>query len=252
MAARHSVPDDRTLLDPKPGKLNTSAITSRPRLIHPWEASFHGIITSHLHFSDDLPDFLPKQLVPPEMRAAVKKRRAEFLAGQLCAQTSLKRAGFSSTMPTRNSDRSPLWPEGSAGSISHSRNEAIAIVGSTRLWKSLGVDIEHRAAPALASLLRCDIMGSAEDKLMTACFSDMHFERVFSVKEAAFKAIYPLARQMFEFRDIEIVSARADGRLTLQLLRDLDRSWRTGSTITAYHRVMNDVVFSIAGIPAET
>ncbi|WP_373277652.1 4'-phosphopantetheinyl transferase superfamily protein [Asaia astilbis] len=94
-------------------------------------------------------------------------------------------------------------------------------------------------------------MGSAEDRLTTTCSSCVCFERAFSAKEAAFKAFYPIARRLFEFQDVEIVSARADGPSSLQLLRDLDRPCRAGSTDATYHAALNKVDLSITGVPKE-
>lgn len=151
-------------------------------------------------------------------------------------------------MPARNTDRTPVWPQGCAGSISHSRNKAMAVVAPTTSWQSLGVDVEHQAKPELAKILRPEVMTTAEEQLMSRHFSSMIFERAFSLKEAAFKAIYPLTAKMFEFSDIEIISTHQDGRVTLKILRNLTPTWPAGRTICAYHEVLEDIVHSISGV----
>ncbi|OZS41523.1 4'-phosphopantetheinyl transferase family protein [Photobacterium sanguinicancri] len=62
----------------------------------------------------------------PQLQKSVTKRQAEFLAGRLCVKLLMHRLlGYSTPVPI-SPDRSPSWPVGVTGSISHSNNHAIA------------------------------------------------------------------------------------------------------------------------------
>src|SRR5690606_7567998 len=51
--------------------------------------------------------------------AAVNKRQTEFLAGRLCAHEALRRLLGVPSIPAVAEDRSPCWPSGVVGSITH-------------------------------------------------------------------------------------------------------------------------------------
>ncbi|MFB7745348.1 hypothetical protein [Streptomyces sp. NPDC056132] len=71
------------------------------------------------------------------------RRRREFLAGRAAAADALAHLG----MPRRNVSRTdrgvPVWPTGLVGSISHSRNWAVAIILDSAVTACCGLDIEE-------------------------------------------------------------------------------------------------------------
>ncbi len=150
---------------------------------------------------------------------AAKKRQAEFIAGRYCVVRALMTlTNLDNYWVSNRSDRSPLWPEGIVGSISHSKTIATAIVARQSYARSVGVDIEaiipDQQARQLASII---LAGST---LTTNEYSFSQFVTlIFSAKETLFKAIYPLLGKMMDFDDVIctlVDSQRCICRLILQ------------------------------------
>src|SRR5262249_55965439 len=92
---------------------------------------------------DPLDELLPEERVLLER--AVLARTMEFRAGRHCARIALSRLNVQGPV-LRAPDRSPIWPEGTVGSIAHTRRAersfcgaAVARVG---LVRALGLDVE--------------------------------------------------------------------------------------------------------------
>lgn len=131
-------------------------------------------------------------LLPGEIDAGmVPRRAAEFSAGRFAARQAMLLAGQSPVALPQGADRAPVWPAGLVGSISHSDRACIAAVSTARA--GLGLDIEPNVTlpDELAVIIRCEgdrvsgWQGRADPALLLFC-----------AKEAAFKAQYPLSRQI--------------------------------------------------------
>jgi 4'-phosphopantetheinyl transferase EntD len=124
-------------------------------------------------------------------------RRREFAAARTLARCSMQALGFARQPITRHPNRSPAWPPGLVGSLSHCRHLAVAAV-SARL-ASIGIDVEcrHRVAPELFRLVftQAECRGLADEAAASASFS---------AKEAVFKAIHPITGKRPEFHEVEI------------------------------------------------
>lgn len=131
-------------------------------------------------------------------------RAAEFIAGRL----ALRRAQRSLSVPClavpNAADRSPQWPAGFCGSISHACGLAIAVLAhrSDRV-QSLGVDIEDDAA--LPADLH-DIVLVPEERAALAGKESANRQAkiIFAAKEAVYKAQYLLTRRLFGFEMITV------------------------------------------------
>jgi len=77
---------------------------------------------------------------------AVPQRLREFRAGRIYARRALRALGVPDGPILPGKLRSPIWPSGSTGSISHCRNLCAAVVGLTKDIASIGIDIEDFAA----------------------------------------------------------------------------------------------------------
>lgn len=146
--------------------------------------------------------------LPVDLSSAVPKRRSEFLAGRFCAAMALKAAGYPQVVG-RNG-RAPVWPDGVAGSITHSRDRAIAAV-STR-FRGLGIDCEplvpHDRATALCSV----IFTEAEAGLRPAALPfATFFTLVFSGKEALYKAMSARLARIPDFLDVTLTRIGPEG-----------------------------------------
>jgi 4'-phosphopantetheinyl transferase EntD len=131
-------------------------------------------------------------------------RQQEFRNGRACAHLALQKLGRRTAPVLRGKNREPLWPTGTVGSISHNCAFAAAAVGSSDVCAAIGLDVENDAAlgPSFAhrvcsprELERCAELGPSEE-LATV---------VFSAKESAYKAQFPLSKAVLFWRDLEVL-----------------------------------------------
>lgn len=98
----------------------------------------------------------------------------------------------------------PVWPNGYVGSISHCRSLAIAVVASSvSPITQIGVDVEE-AEPLDPSLWDSICTPGEMRWLRDQTTPSLWAKVLFSIKEAAFKAHYPLIRRAFDFQDFEV------------------------------------------------
>ncbi|EBA06348.1 4'-phosphopantetheinyl transferase superfamily protein [Sagittula stellata] len=135
---------------------------------------------------------------------AVPARRQEFAAGRLAARRALAglRPDDRPTDLPAGPDRLPLWPAGLTGSISHAAGLAVAAVARSPV--RLGIDLE--ADKPLDPDLVPEICLPSEYGTPAV--------RVFSAKEAVFKAEYPHTRVMHGLHGIEVDLAEGCARYT--------------------------------------
>ncbi len=118
--------------------------------------------------------------------------------------------------------RYPLWPAGITGSISHS--DGFIAIATDGYARAVGVDIEKKIERKIASDIGELIAHSGEYDLLFNRLQTQDFELVttviFSVKETAFKILFPLNHEFLDFSDGEIVDATKSD-VTL-----LVRNWR--------------------------
>lgn len=148
-------------------------------------------------------------LFPEEMAAianAVDRRRREFAAGRACARDAFAALGLPAVAIPSGADRAPVWPQGVAGSISHSGTWCVAAVARQLDGVvSLGVDIEE--AVPLDQAFALDICTPFERDWLDL---QPHGERglllkvLFSAKECAYKCQYPLTLAFLEYDAMSI------------------------------------------------
>lgn len=164
------------------------------------------------------------RLFPEEaacIERAVAKRRREFTAGRLCARAALARVGVPPAPLLPNSDRTPRWPEGIVGSISHCDGYCGVVVARRERFAGLGLDAEV-AAPLDPALVPRICRPSELERLPgSAPPPGTSWEKlVFSAKESTYKCYYPLARTFLGFHDVEIGFAAEQARFTAILVKD--------------------------------
>ncbi len=149
------------------------------------------------------------RLLHPEEAAAVAgsvpKRVADFAAGRLCARLVLERFGIAGFPLRANGDRTPRWPDGIVGSITHTVGYCGAVAASRERFAALGLDAEVRSSvtPDLwpqiltpAELGRLHSHASAERPELATI--------VFSAKEAFYKAQFAVTGAWLDFADVEV------------------------------------------------
>ncbi len=125
---------------------------------------------------------------------ATQRRRAQFAAGREAARQAMAELGVAVVGIGQGPGGEPLFPPELRGSISHTREHAVALVGHASCYRSVGVDIDD-ARPlgdAAASgvtwqseVARIQRVVELEDPALAQNFA-------FSAKEAIFKCQYPL------------------------------------------------------------
>lgn len=149
----------------------------------------------------------PDQLHPSERPAilqAVAKRRREFIAGRLLARRAAGRLGRPAPALPMAADRTPRWPDGIGGSITHCGHWCAAALYRREDGIVVGIDLEDH--PRIDDSLVPLFMSARERHALD---SHPHADRallktlVFSAKEAAFKAQYAVTRTQMEFQELE-------------------------------------------------
>lgn len=183
----------------------------------------------------------------PEERAgisrAVPKRQAEFAGGRLAARAALRQLGLRDVAIPKGADRAPVWPEGVVASITHTEGLCLAMAARARDWRGLGIDLE------VDRPMRSELIRSIASVPELARLSPMPFSRagvrIFSAKEAAYKAQYPLTGALFGFEAME-------SRLPLGAMRMVaEMGLGAGATLPMLQIVKFDLIVSICTLPNE-
>lgn len=164
-------------------------------------------------------------VLPPEEAAVLspkanKKRREDFQLGRAAASQALAQLGVQGAVP-KGKGREPLWPEGIVGSISHSGKWGVAAVAHKSEIKSIGIDIEALRKPKLnisRQLCRAEELRWIDDEGEEK--RDLLLIQLFSAKESAFKALYPLTKCLIGFQDVLLLPSKGGYRAKLAI--DLD------------------------------
>lgn len=157
------------------------------------------------------------------VRKAVEKRRREFAAGRACARRALEQLGVADFVLCANGDRSPRWPEGILGSITHSASYCAAAVCRRGRILGLGIDVEaaDRIEENLVDWI-CSPLELKRGRSADVVPASVVVKLIFSAKESVFKSYYPATKKLLGFHDVEIeqwpdrnsfVARLADGRL---------------------------------------
>jgi 4'-phosphopantetheinyl transferase EntD len=142
---------------------------------------------------------------PDTPAGAVPKRQREFAAGRSAARAAMASLGLPPAAIPVGSDRAPVWPAGLTGSITHSGTACLAAVVPTAQLRAIGLDLEleDRVTPDLwPEVLLPEELGwlSARAPGQRNALATV----IFSAKEAAYKAQYPISRTLFGFDALQI------------------------------------------------
>lgn len=143
---------------------------------------------------------------------ATPARRREFRAGRALAREAMAALGLPARPIPAGPDRAPQWPPGVAGAISHAADLcAAAVARADDGIVSLGLDIEP--AEALDPGLLAEICTPTEQAWLALRSEPGLLARaLFSAKECAYKAQYPLSRTVLGFHAMSIALDLSAGR----------------------------------------
>jgi 4'-phosphopantetheinyl transferase EntD len=135
---------------------------------------------------------------------AVLKRRREFRAGRAYARAALSILGVEPCSIPVGERRQPVWPPGIVGSITHTDRLSFAIAARSVDFRALGIDLEEDAVldPGLIALVcrteeREGDGGSGPGGVDRA-------KLLFVIKEAFYKAYFPVTGAFLEFEDVSV------------------------------------------------
>jgi len=157
------------------------------------------------------------------MARAVPSRQREFSAGRDAARACLRDLGAPLAPLPVKPDRAPAWPDGYTGSITHSRTACLGAAVRRSDLRGLGIDVEPDEA--LPEALMETVLRPDEADLTQEA------RRVFSVKEAVYKAISSELDRILEFRDLRLERGSA-GTFRAHLTARAG-PWRAGAAFTA-------------------
>ena len=195
---------------------------------------------------DDPPEAVLYPEEEPAVARAVDKRRREYTTGRYCARRALATLGLPLVAIPPGPNRSPAWPPGIVGSITHCAGYRAAAVAHDRDLAGLGIDAEPHG-PLPEGVLAAVALPAEQARLAELAREapDVHWDRLlFSAKESVYKVWYPLARRWLGFEEAEL--DLGPGGFTARLLvpgpdvggaplASLDGRWlvREGLVVTA-------------------
>ncbi|PCH94404.1 MAG: hypothetical protein COB84_07625 [Rhodobacteraceae bacterium] len=162
----------------------------------------------------------------PRLQRMAAPRQTEFLRGRHCAKTALIQAGASDHHVRAHEDRSPIWPQGFIGSISHTKEIAIAVAASASNLKSIGIDIERRKR--VTDKLAQEICIASELDWLSGFSTDQSHDLatlIFSAKETIYKCLYPSVQHVFGFSAVTILPDLDAGSFNAVLSSEIDTDY---------------------------
>jgi len=170
------------------------------------------------------PDMWSGTLLPEEEAClsprAILKRRREFTAGRVCARAALAMLGVRDRPLLVAADRSPVWPEGIVGSLSHCGDYCGVAVARRGPIAGVGFDVE-RARPLEGRV--ASFVCSDEERGRLESLPDLPAGLwaviVFSAKESAYKCYHPVMKNFLDFHDVRIDLAPRRGEFTARILK---------------------------------
>ncbi len=154
----------------------------------------------------------------PGTERMVPKRLREFLAGRTVARWAIADLGGPVVAIPRDGDRTPIWPEGVVGSITHCDGLCAAAVARVKKVMALGLDAEP--ASPLPPDLYSTVCTATELQHLGALPPPPAADWpkiVFSAKESYYKAWFPLTRSPLDFTEVEVRLEPATSRFTIEV-----------------------------------
>ena len=190
------------------------------------------------------------------LRNAVKKRKAEFLAGRICVREALKRLEYPIIDVGIGPFRDPLWPEGIVGSITHTENFACAILEHSDQLCSIGIDSQQIIDRGIESEIVDQVLSREEqEKFFPSSTFANGVAIAFAAKEAFFKCVFPFVGQYFEFHDVGITSIQTEslnqGSIDIKALKVLSPSIGLGWSIQVNFSVEDSFIHTLCSVQSD-
>jgi 4'-phosphopantetheinyl transferase EntD len=164
---------------------------------------------------DWLGDLLPDEAACLSERA-VESRRRDYTAGRVCARRALTGLGLPAAPVPTAPDRSPVWPTGVVGTITHTQGYCAAAVARATEVRSVGMDAErHRELDAGVRRVIC--LPEEERAFLRLPPRISWPTVVFSVKETVYKVWHPVVGTWLDFHDAHVELDPEAGTFTARI-----------------------------------
>ncbi|NES14213.1 MULTISPECIES: 4'-phosphopantetheinyl transferase [Micromonospora] len=147
---------------------------------------------------------------------AVPGRRRDFTAGRVCARRALAGLGVPPAPVPSAPDRSPVWPPGVVGTITHTRDYCAAAVARAADLRSVGMDAERRRE-LNPGVRRKVCLPEEEAELARLPVGVPWPTLLFSVKETVYKAWWPVVGTWLDFHDARVTLDPDAGTFTARI-----------------------------------
>lgn len=146
-------------------------------------------------------------LLPGEEAAverAVEVRRREFATARHCARRTLTQLGMPAVAIPVGEHGEPVWPAGISGSVTHCAGYRAAAAARADAIATIGIDAEPNA-PLSGDVLSMISRPAERDMLSALPPGSACWDRLlFSIKEAVYKAWFPLTHRWLGFDRAEV------------------------------------------------
>ena len=193
-------------------------------------------------------------LLPEELifaKSFSPKRLAEFASGRECARRAIASLGHFPGPIAIGPSRSPVWPPGIVGSITHTAGCCIAAAAETTYCAALGIDVELREA--VGSEVSAIVLTDKEITTRHSTLPQSVYRTVlFSIKESVYKCYNPLVNRFLDFKDVEVTLA-CDGNCFEATIVNFELPSLAGRRkLVGRYAVDNRFVYSVLAIPRDS
>ncbi|WP_280697740.1 4'-phosphopantetheinyl transferase superfamily protein [Kitasatospora sp. GP82] len=190
------------------------------------------------------------------VRNSVEKRRREFATGRWCARRALVQLGLPPVPLLPGELGAPRWPDSVVGSITHCAGYRAAALARGTEMSMVGIDAEpHHALPeGILEAISLPEERVWVRKLRTAV-PGTHWDRLlFSLKEAVYKAWYPVTALRIGFEDARITVDAAASTFSARILvpSPVQRRGRPMDTLSGRWLISGGLVLAAIAVPAES
>ncbi|PZF99178.1 4'-phosphopantetheinyl transferase family protein [Micromonospora deserti] len=149
---------------------------------------------------------------------AVESRRRDFTAGRVCARRAMGALGMPPVAVPAAADRSPVWPAGLVGTITHTRGYCAAAAARAAEFRSVGMDAErHKELNPGVRRLVC--LPEEEDRCARLPAGISWPAVLFSAKETVYKVWHPVVGTWLDFHDALVELDPDAGTFTARIAR---------------------------------
>lgn len=190
----------------------TRSLPLSPTAFEPWVPCPHphGVLVA-ARYTRAVPDEVVAASSARELAllgAIHPTRRGEWIAARCCSRSGLLHVGVVAPEVLSTDRGAPNSDSGHSVSLSHKSGLAVALVGAAS-GPTVGVDVE--VSSAWDEDLARKVLTNAERIRAKASAAPGRFVlRLFSAKEAVYKAIDPVLRRTIEWIDVEVGPLREE------------------------------------------